>query len=167
MPHNKKRLIILVSIILLVGCLFGIQRIIRLDNFKKYQFDEMGLSLDKGIKIIENVDTHDNFLGDGETYTVYRLTEEQLKVVKNDIVKSKYWSKMNKGQTIYIDDSKMKNKIPQNLNEGYIFLYSGNIKEDAKVELKKMKVEEISLTNYSYALLDTVNKKLYFYRWDS
>lgn len=159
-----KLLITLLSIIMIfTACLSQNKKVLTLEEYRNYEFKVMGFSLDSNVKISKNNDTHDDWLGDGQTTTTYDLTKEQVEKISEQIKGSVNWSKVNNGQKIFIEEF-------VNLNNkdfiGFVFLKgSGTDKEYTKEELDLMKENgSIVFANYSYAFLDIDNNKLYYYQ---
>jgi hypothetical protein len=170
--EKMKRLFLITAVLITIsmlfsGCLSEKRKSLSQEEYRKYEFEIMGLSLNSDVKIIENIDMHDDFLEDGYTYSVYEFTNEQMDEITKEIKKSIYWSEFKKDYKIFLFDEYGETPPPKELTNGYIFLKERTQKTETKGEIESMKINGIQYGSYYYAVFDIESRKLYFCQFDS
>lgn len=136
---------------------------------------EVGIKLPKGLKPIELKEKESSFLGDGSYYAVYELNDEQVSTIKKDILNQNKWHEMPmKADIVYIarrflnsslENGEIKNDMLVESYHGFYF-FKDRLAEQSE-EISKEPFWQRSSYNFTLAMLDIDNNRLYIYTVDT
>lgn len=135
--------------------LWGIQSIIASDNYN-YSSKLIGVKVPRTAQLLEKIEDHGGFHGDGESYLVFKLSDTELLQVKTQILKNGDWlnlplqgSPLDKGSLFKVYGN---HEIPLIARKGFYY-FTAN--------------KDHNYGNFTFSILDYDNKTLYILRVDT
>ncbi len=121
------------------------------DRYIEKITSEFGISGLGGACVLEGEDTHDGFLGDGETRIRIQLSDEKAQEIERKLVQSGNWTPCPMKED---DDESFFQDQRIQIKNGYYRIIDANGGNDYSL-------------NYSVMVLDADNNQLYYYRQDT
>ncbi|MGH4137680.1 hypothetical protein [Clostridium sp.] len=153
--------VIIIVVLSVTGIIIWIRMIISPDSYN-YAKKLIEIKVPRTAKLVEEIEEHGGFSGDGKSYLVFNLNEKEASQVKTQIFKNKNWVKLPL-QGIALEKSKIF------IKEGY---FGSNRMRDMPINGTNGAYyfngsEEINYCDFTFSFLDYQNKILYILRVDA
>lgn len=140
-----------------------------------YISEQLGIDLPRG-EVLENVETHGGFHGDGETYVVIQLEEDISEILQA----AQYWHPLPMSENVstifygretdavtygaHLTDENYDPILPQ-IQNGYYYFYDRNSQATDPADDADLFIPGRSF-NYTTAVYDAEKRLLYYFKFD-
>lgn len=125
---------------------------------------ELGITIDvPGLELIEEIDTRGGLFGDGESFQLYQFDGTVSESLEQEVSTLPGWCAV-KGDVEFppsVTGMQYQNSPPLKVEHGYLFYQDRSPADDSGPP------EITWMRNYTYALIDMDNLRLYIFTFDS
>lgn len=181
--RKKYRVILSIIAVILIGYKIMDTKVKRdyenyINNASNYS-EKIGISIPKDSTVLDYKDTPKGFNGDGEEFVLIQLSDKGQDILINNAKKSSKWSSLPLPEEIqpiifggkYEDVDygegifELEENIPRNIKNGMYYFkdrYAENYPDEADTDIKSR-----YSYNFTIAILDMDENKLYIFEYDS
>ncbi len=166
---------------------FGIFAIISLvrwlfpqDSIQGLISDDVEVNVNTG-ELVQDIDTHEGFLGDGLTFVELHFSEEDGELILEQIIEGTVWQELPMSSTLHtalyggsimggnrsslLDNCEQDNFCLPPIPYGYYFFENRNTQAEGPLDQDSL--FEVYSFNFTVALYDPLNYTLYYIRFDT